>query len=1320
MAKMSFALVVGMVCLVIAGPVTAHWVPSDGHKMHWPQLPDEQGWDVNAVYPVVLADDWQCSETGPVTDIHFWGSWRDLDGDQIGDVGTIQSFQIGIWSDVPDPDGSGPLFSHPGNRLWFQEVSDFLVQQVDPPTIEAWYDPSKEPDVIVPNDHKSYFQYNIFFDQAGLPPFPQQQGTIYWLSISAVLAPSPITYEWGWKSSIDHFNDDAVWAVDGPTLNWTDIYEPPRVNYFDATINPDGTWGGGNGTNYYGQGWYFYPSGWWNIWFYDNPFTTTRPKVGFFQCFLQPVDPLLPNQVTVALNWSTAAWSQQEPPPDGPPLPGVDEALYIGRQVIFNGPIPPEGLQLTETFNWPFNPEWVSVDIMGRNFIVRMGVISHECYRTSLDLAFVVTGSAPTGACCYPNGSCAVVTQAACVGGPAGGTYLGDGTVCLGDANGNGVDDACEGVAPTGACCYPNGSCAVVTQAACVGGPVQGIYLGDGTVCLGDANGNGVDDACEGVTPTGACCYPNGSCAVVTQAACVGGPVQGIYLGDGTVCLGDANGNGVDDACEQVLPQGACCRPDGTCYVTTAGLCTGAYLGDGTVCAGDNNGNGADDACENPQGELKWYQPPDFQFGDDVNCTYPPGATSGFLLAADFQCQLTGPITEIRVFGSWWHDYLPFGDPRRVRFVLSIHEDIPATGEDYSRPGNLICRMDSPPFVVVPIATNLQEGWFNPPSTWFPYPNGDAVCWQYTFDVSEFQCFQFGTVAAPKVYWLDVQAYPEDQAAVFGWKTSMPPWNDDAVWAAGVDDGSTIDWNELIFPSNHWYYAGRSADLAFGIYGVAGQPPTGACCYPNGSCAVVTQPDCTSGGGTYLGNGTACLGDVNPPNGVDDACEGVVPTGACCFDNGSCQLMMQAACAAAGGTYAGNGTVCAGDANMNGVDDACEGVVTMGACCYGDAAICVNTISTVCSQTYNGTWYAGQNCATFQCPVEATGACCYPDGSCTVVTQADCAASQGIYKGDGTTCVDVNGNGIADICETLEHLKWVQPPDLTPMGMDVMATQRVVLADDFQCTETGQITKVVVYGSWFQDMVPDHSQVYFILSFHEDIPAAGEDYSRPGTLNCLTVFAPGTYRYEPLPIALNEGWYDPSQELYLFPGDHQIFMYTFEIEDPCWRQTGTPSAPKVYWLDVQVQMPLEGPMFGWKTSREHWNDDAVWTLGQEPDQIPGWIELRYPLQHPLFPMSVDLAFEIYGVTAPSCCVGRVGDANSSGDDDPTIGDVTTMIDAKFITGTCDGVILCLPEADINQSGGANPTCDDITIGDITVLIDYLFITGQTLGLPDCL
>jgi hypothetical protein len=90
-----------------------------------------------------------------------------------------------------------------------------------------------------------------------------------------------------------------------------------------------------------------------------------------------------------------------------------------------------------------------------------------------------------------------------------------------------------------------------------------------------------------------------------------------------------------------------------------------------------------------------------------------------------------------------------------------------------------------------------------------------------------------------------------------------------------------------------------------------------------------------------------------------------------------------------------------------------------------------------------------------------------------------------------------------------------------------------------------------------------------------------------------------------------------------------------------------------------------------------------------------------------------------GVGDACCCQGRVGDANGSGDDEPTLSDIAVIVDAKFISGD-PTVIGCLSEADINQSGGAVPTIDDITIGDIGHLVDYLFITGESLGLADCL
>jgi hypothetical protein len=88
-----------------------------------------------------------------------------------------------------------------------------------------------------------------------------------------------------------------------------------------------------------------------------------------------------------------------------------------------------------------------------------------------------------------------------------------------------------------------------------------------------------------------------------------------------------------------------------------------------------------------------------------------------------------------------------------------------------------------------------------------------------------------------------------------------------------------------------------------------------------------------------------------------------------------------------------------------------------------------------------------------------------------------------------------------------------------------------------------------------------------------------------------------------------------------------------------------------------------------------------------------------------------------------CCCGRVGDANGLGTypQEVTISDIQTLVTAKFILGTCDGLVQCLSEGDVNQSGGANPTCNDITISDIQTLVNHLFIAGPANApLKDCL
>jgi hypothetical protein len=85
-----------------------------------------------------------------------------------------------------------------------------------------------------------------------------------------------------------------------------------------------------------------------------------------------------------------------------------------------------------------------------------------------------------------------------------------------------------------------------------------------------------------------------------------------------------------------------------------------------------------------------------------------------------------------------------------------------------------------------------------------------------------------------------------------------------------------------------------------------------------------------------------------------------------------------------------------------------------------------------------------------------------------------------------------------------------------------------------------------------------------------------------------------------------------------------------------------------------------------------------------------------------------------GTVRGDCCQGIVGDANGDGSYEPTISDISVIIDHLFISGDA---LTCYLEADVNQSGGITAEAKDITIGDISVLIDHLFISG--IALPEC-
>ncbi|UCG59468.1 MAG: LamG domain-containing protein [Phycisphaerales bacterium] len=217
----------------------------------------------------------------------------------------------------------------------------------------------------------------------------------------------------------------------------------------------------------------------------------------------------------------------------------------------------------------------------------------------------------------------------------------------------------------------------------------------------------------------------------------------------------------------------------------------------------------------------KYVQEPDLSTaGMDVDATAEEWAEwQPQILADDFPCDTTGPITDIHIWGSWYHDNVPVEGPGALTFTLSIHMDIPAdkSPTGYSMPGERLWTHDFLPgeFNVSTHAIDLSEGYYIPCEPRYEWP-GDNICYKYDFYINPSDAFtQKGSPDDRKVYWLVVQAHvrptPGAAAPRFGWKTSKTQWNDDAVWAIGVGPLSG-GWKELTHPQT-----GDSLDLAFAI-----------------------------------------------------------------------------------------------------------------------------------------------------------------------------------------------------------------------------------------------------------------------------------------------------------------------------------------------------------------------------------------------------------------------------------------------------------------------------------------------------------------------
>jgi hypothetical protein len=235
--KGALVVILGLLAYSVAG------LAQSSNPVKWTQQPDVTGWDVNMTIqptglPVTLADDFKCTQTGLITDVHLWTSYHQTQEP----VSYPYNFTISIWSDIPSVPGATP-YSQPGQQLWSMVLTPSSSQLIQTPP-EGWFDPSVTPPVIIANDHVNMWKYDFTIPDSAA--FPQTAGNIYWLSVQAV--PLGTEPQIGWKNSTNHWNDDAVFK--SGTAGWQELRDPRTETSmdlaFELTTTPSVPDGGAN------------------------------------------------------------------------------------------------------------------------------------------------------------------------------------------------------------------------------------------------------------------------------------------------------------------------------------------------------------------------------------------------------------------------------------------------------------------------------------------------------------------------------------------------------------------------------------------------------------------------------------------------------------------------------------------------------------------------------------------------------------------------------------------------------------------------------------------------------------------------------------------------------------------------------------------------------------------------------------------------------------------------------------------------------------------------------------------------------------------
>ncbi|MCP4591500.1 MAG: hypothetical protein GY842_12210 [bacterium] len=445
--------------------------------------------------------------------------------------------------------------------------------------------------------------------------------------------------------------------------------------------------------------------------------------------------------------------------------------------------------------------------------------------------------------------------------------------------------------------------------------------------------------------PEGACCNTSGLCSVGLQSECLAN--GGEYVGDDTDCDPDP------------CAQGACCTDTGCEELDTTDCAAagGDYLGDGTICS-PNPCPPLNDICTNATDILA------VPFSDALDNSMAEGDGPPGL--CDFSTGLTVMAKDV-----WW-SYTP-----TTECLLSLDVD-PDAGAGYDGIMMIYSGPDCNDLTPLDIVGAEPTGCYDDPEPYhseFVASNG-VTYW--------FQVGDYGTLPGTGgLTTFDLSCVSAPGACCFddGTCTEMTPF--DCVAGGGTFDGEgtictpnpcpqPVEGDncalpiaitlpaELEYAETNGYTCGRGndyEDTCMGYYD-SGEDALYELTVTEAICVDITVTSATTYVGIGLDNvcplgdpciatfgdsstGAALLGqvltagtyylmvdtwaspDCIPTYTLEITASAACAQGACCLDTPECVETFEAACTSLGGAFAGDGTVCGGDCDSNGVTDIC-------------------------------------------------------------------------------------------------------------------------------------------------------------------------------------------------------------------------------------------------------------------------------------------------------------------------------------------------------------------------------------------------------------